>query len=44
MEKKHNITFNNNLFRPAPAVVRKNKALALKKLISLGHFILLAVS
>jgi|LIDZ01.1.fsa_nt_gi hypothetical protein len=43
MEKKHNITFNN-LFRPAPAVVRKNKALALKKLISLGHFILLAVS
>ena len=43
MEKKHNITFNN-LFRPAPAVVRKNKALALKNLISLGHFILLAVS
>ena len=43
MEKTHNITFNN-LFRPAPAVVRKNKALALKKLISLGHFILLAVS
>ena len=43
MEKKHNITFNN-LFRPAPTVVRKNKALALKKLISLGHFILLAVS
>ena len=31
MEKKHNITFNN-LFRPAPAVVRKNKALALKKI------------
>lgn len=43
MEKKHNITFNN-LFRPAPAVVRKNKALALKKLISLGHFILLEFS